>query len=147
MNLYPGILIVGALVVAFTFFGVTMLGWCTGTNDIPSLPTTGISFDDKFSVCRSLESHSITFQYKAEEVAEGTNQTECVICLTAFEEEESVRKLHSCKHIFHTSCIDQWLASHSGCPLCRTQIDKVASPKGTVASEENDQMIRVILIS
>ncbi|KAG4937877.1 hypothetical protein JHK84_044124 [Glycine max] len=96
---------------------------------------TGLSFDDKFSPCRSLESHSITFHYKA---AEGTNQTECVICLTSFEEEDSVWKLHTCRHIFHTSCIYKWLASHFGCPLCRTQIDKVNSPNSRVALESND---------
>ncbi|KAL5160615.1 RING-H2 finger protein ATL52 [Glycine soja] len=79
--------------------------------------------------------------------AEGTNQTECVICLTSFEEEESVRKLHTCRHIFHTSCIDKWLGSHSGCPLCRTQIDKVNSPNSRVALEENDRMIMVIVNS
>ncbi|ESW07465.1 hypothetical protein PHAVU_010G132300 [Phaseolus vulgaris] len=89
-------------------------------------------------------SHSITFHYKA---AEGTNQTECVICLTSFEEEESVRKLHTCKHIFHTLCIDKWLGSHSGCPLCRTQIDKVNSQNSRVALEENDHMIMVIVNS
>ncbi|XP_061363990.1 RING-H2 finger protein ATL52-like [Gastrolobium bilobum] len=126
MYLFPGIMITGAVVIAFTFFSLTMLGWCTYTHHIPSLPTTVVSFDDRLSPCMNLESHSITFQYKA---AEGTvSQTECVICLTGFEEKESVRKLHKCTHIFHTSCIDKWLGSHSGCPLCRTQVDKVASP-------------------
>ncbi|XP_020219623.1 E3 ubiquitin-protein ligase RING1-like [Cajanus cajan] len=147
MSLYPGILIIGALVISFTFFTLTMLGWCTRTSHMPSLPTTGTSFDDKFSPCMSLESHSITFQYKA---AEGNiNQNECVICLTPFEEEDSVRKLHTCKHIFHTSCIDKWLGSHSGCPLCRTQIDKVTSPDNRVSLEGNDQdqMIMIIVNS
>ncbi|KAH1204414.1 hypothetical protein AAZX31_16G005200 [Glycine max] len=110
MELYPGLLIAGTLVISFTFFTLTKLGW-------------------------SLESHSITFHYKA---AEGTNQTECVICLTSFEEEDSVWKLHTCRHIFHTSCIYKWLASHFGCPLCRTQIDKVNSPNSRVALESND---------
>ncbi|KAK7255686.1 hypothetical protein RIF29_29103 [Crotalaria pallida] len=150
MSYYPAILIVGALVISFTFFSFTMFGWCTRSNDTSFLPTTGLNFDDKFSVCTTLESHSITYHYKAaEEAAKATNMSECVICLTAFEEEESVRKLHNCKHVFHTSCIDQWLSSHSGCPLCRTQIDKVNSTKNgiLVASEENDHMIMVIVNS
>lgn len=146
MYLLPGILIIGALVIAITFFSLTMLGWCKLTNHMPPLPTTtgSMSFDDKLSACMSLESHSITFMYKEAEAAQGINQTECVICLTAFQEEESVRKLHTCRHVFHTSCIDKWLGSHSGCPLCRSQIDQVTSPNGTV---ENDQMILDIVNS
>ncbi|KAK7349286.1 hypothetical protein VNO77_06536 [Canavalia gladiata] len=145
MELYPGLMIIGALIISFTFFTLTMLGWCTHTNHIPPIPATDVSSYDKFSPCLSLESRSITFQYKEAEAAEGTNQTECVICLTTFEEGESVRKLHTCKHMFHTSCIDKWLGSHSGCPLCRTQIDGVASPNCRVALGENDQMIMVII--
>ncbi|XP_047155416.1 RING-H2 finger protein ATL54-like [Vigna umbellata] len=144
MDLFPWCLIIGTLAISFTFFTLVMLGWCLDINHILSLPTTGLSFDDKFSPCMSLESHSITFNYQA---AEGTHQTECVICLTSFEEEESVRKLHSCKHIFHTLCIDKWLGSHSGCPLCRTQIDKVSSQNSRVSLEENDHMIMVIVNS
>ncbi|KAK7389656.1 hypothetical protein VNO78_24880 [Psophocarpus tetragonolobus] len=130
MELYSWILIFGSLLISFTFFTVTMLGWCINTNDIPSsFPTTAL----KFSPCLSLESQSITFHYKT---AEATNQTECVICLASFEEEESVRKLHTCNHIFHTSCIDQWLASHSGCPLCRTQVDNVNSPNNSLPLQQ-----------
>ncbi|XP_015939165.1 RING-H2 finger protein ATL34-like [Arachis duranensis] len=138
MNIVFGILIVGALIIAFTFFSFTMLGWCSHTSDMPAPP--GIYLDNKFSGCggASLESHSITFQYKVGGSVDGRNQTECVICLAQFEEEESVRKLHSCKHVFHTCCIDRWLGSHTGCPLCRSQIDQAAaSPNG------NNHMILV----
>ncbi|XP_057452994.1 RING-H2 finger protein ATL39-like [Lotus japonicus] len=140
---FPAILILGAFLIALTFFTLTMLGWCCNTNPFSPPPP---SFADKISGFMSLESHSITFMYKEAEAAttEGTNQTECVICLTAFQEDESVRKLHSCKHIFHTCCIDKWLGSQTGCPLCRTQIDKVASPKGTGT---NNEMITVIVNS
>lgn len=141
MYLIPGILIIGALVIAFTFFSLTMLGFCKLTNNTTFLPTTDVSFDDnKLSPCMSLDSHSVTFLYNDDAAAaEGTNQTECVICLTAFQGDESVRKLHTCKHMFHTSCIDKWLGSHSGCPLCRSQIDQVTSP--------NDHMVVEILNS
>ena len=127
MELYPWLLIARTLVISFTFFTLTMLGWCINTNHTRSLPPAGLSFDNKFSPCMSSESHSITFHYKA---AEGTNQTECVICLTSFEEEESVRKPHTCRHIFHTSCIEQ-----------------VNSPNSRVALDENDRIIKVIVNS
>ncbi|CAI8607928.1 unnamed protein product [Vicia faba] len=136
MYLPIGILIIGVPVIAFIFFSLTMLGWCKITNHESTLPTTGITFDEKLSACMSLESHSITFMYKEGEDAKGINQTECVICLTVFREDESVRKLHTCKHMFHTSCIDKWLCSRSGCPLCRMQIDQITLPNYSVANEQ-----------
>jgi hypothetical protein len=139
MYVLPGIIIIGSIVIAFIFFRLTMQGWCNLINHEPTLPTTVISYDAKFSACKSLESHSITFMYKEGDAAQqGINQTECVICLTVFQEDESVRKLHSCKHVFHTSCIDKWLGSHLGCPLCRSKIDQVTSTNGSFA---NDRMI------
>ncbi|KAI4355498.1 hypothetical protein L6164_004264 [Bauhinia variegata] len=141
-----GILIVGALVIALIFFGLTMLGCCTCIRT-SSLPTAQV--DDKISGCKSyLESHSLTFLYKkaAGGSVEGTDQTECSICLTAFEEDDCVRQLSSCKHMFHKVCIDQWLSFHSGCPICRTKIDKVdPPPNGTVISEGSGQMTSVIV--
>lgn len=46
---------------------------------------------------------------------------ECAVCLSRFEEEEMVRAIPSCMHIYHEKCIDLWLQSHSTCPICRVQ--------------------------
>lgn len=156
------ILTIASLVIAIIFFSISILGWCTyrSLSVIQTLPrtssTTHIPFDsNKFSPGISLDSHSMTFQYHKsaesssvqQKEANSHHQTECIICLAPFEEEESVRQLHSCKHIFHTPCIDVWLGSHSGCPLCRTQIDQMpSSPSGIniVASGEQGQMTMVI---
>ncbi|WOL14541.1 hypothetical protein Cni_G23321 [Canna indica] len=54
---------------------------------------------------------------------EGGGSAECAICLSAVEEEELVRVLPSCKHIFHVDCIDMWLGSHSTCPVCRAAVE------------------------
>ncbi|XP_059624792.1 RING-H2 finger protein ATL78-like [Cornus florida] len=45
--------------------------------------------------------------------------TECVICLSEFKEGECLRVLPKCNHGFHVCCIDEWLSSHSSCPICR----------------------------
>lgn len=42
----------------------------------------------------------------------------CVICIVDFEKDEVLRML-PCKHMFHTECIDRWLAISSKCPVCR----------------------------
>nr|XP_043610559.1 E3 ubiquitin-protein ligase ATL42-like [Erigeron canadensis] len=44
---------------------------------------------------------------------------ECVVCLSSFEDSEVLRLLPKCRHAFHMKCIDEWLESHSTCPLCR----------------------------
>ncbi|XP_027912002.1 RING-H2 finger protein ATL52-like [Vigna unguiculata] len=48
--------------------------------------------------------------------------TDCSVCLSEFEDNESVRLLPKCSHAFHLPCIDTWLKSHSTCPLCRASI-------------------------
>ncbi|KAI4314488.1 hypothetical protein L6164_027391 [Bauhinia variegata] len=47
---------------------------------------------------------------------------DCSVCLSEFQEGESVRLLPKCSHAFHLPCIDTWLKSHSNCPLCRASI-------------------------
>ncbi|XP_019423194.1 PREDICTED: RING-H2 finger protein ATL52-like isoform X2 [Lupinus angustifolius] len=47
---------------------------------------------------------------------------DCSVCLSEFEDDESVRVLPKCDHVFHIPCIDAWLKSHSTCPLCRANI-------------------------
>ncbi|KAK4356287.1 hypothetical protein RND71_025258 [Anisodus tanguticus] len=60
------------------------------------------------------------FKYKKDEtLIEGTD---CSVCLTEFEEDESLRLLPKCSHAFHIPCIDTWLRSHKNCPLCRAPI-------------------------
>lgn len=44
---------------------------------------------------------------------------ECAVCISKFEETETLRMLPRCGHAFHMACIDKWLESHSSCPLCR----------------------------
>lgn len=46
---------------------------------------------------------------------------ECCVCLCGFKEQEDVSELVSCKHFFHTACLDKWFGNnHTTCPLCRS---------------------------
>ncbi|KAF8027199.1 hypothetical protein BT93_E0189 [Corymbia citriodora subsp. variegata] len=68
---------------------------------------------------------SITVRrYKKDDggLIEGT----CSVCLSEFQEDESIRLLPKCTHVFHVPCIDTWLKSHSNCPLCRSDVISVA---------------------
>ncbi|KAL1535857.1 RING-H2 finger protein atl51 [Salvia divinorum] len=48
--------------------------------------------------------------------------TDCAVCLSEFEDDESLRLLPKCSHAFHLPCIDTWLKSQSNCPLCRASV-------------------------
>ncbi|KAI3952431.1 hypothetical protein MKX01_005298 [Papaver californicum] len=56
---------------------------------------------------------------KGEGLVEGTD---CSVCLSEFDEGETLRLLPKCNHAFHLPCIDTWLRNHKNCPLCRAPI-------------------------
>ena len=49
---------------------------------------------------------------------------ECCICLDAYVTGETIcaPANKSCNHVFHESCIKQWLKKNDHCPLCRTRL-------------------------
>lgn len=57
---------------------------------------------------------------------------ECAVCLNEFEDDETLRLIPVCSHVFHRECIDAWLLHHSTCPVCRA--DLVPDPKDELAS-------------
>lgn len=40
--------------------------------------------------------------------------------MNEIEEEEYVREISSCGHLYHHTCLEQWLAVKELCPLCKT---------------------------
>lgn len=47
---------------------------------------------------------------------------DCAVCLLDFEDDDTLRTLPICSHVFHMDCIDVWLRSHANCPLCRSLV-------------------------
>ncbi|KAK4758344.1 hypothetical protein SAY87_019645 [Trapa incisa] len=47
---------------------------------------------------------------------------ECAVCLNEFEDDDVLRLLPRCNHVFHPDCIDAWLSSHVTCPVCRANL-------------------------
>lgn len=60
--------------------------------------------------------------------------TDCSVCLSEFQENESLRLLPNCNHAFHIPCIDTWLSAHTNCPMCRARIVSNPAP---ISSSEN----------
>lgn len=45
----------------------------------------------------------------------------CAVCLYEFENQDDIRRLTNCRHIFHRCCLDRWMGyDQQTCPLCRT---------------------------
>ncbi|CAN1161368.1 E3 ubiquitin-protein ligase ATL6 [Linum perenne] len=52
----------------------------------------------------------------------GKDDLECAVCLNEFEDDETLRLIPKCDHVFHPECIDAWLESHTTCPVCRANL-------------------------
>ncbi|XP_027337571.1 RING-H2 finger protein ATL54-like [Abrus precatorius] len=82
-----------------------------------------------------IDSITVCKYRKDEGLIEGT---ECLVCLSEFQQEESLKLLPKCSHAFHVPCIDTWLRSHKNCPLCRAPIVHEASGIELVRTIEPD---------
>lgn len=64
---------------------------------------------------------------------------ECAVCLNEFQEEEKLRIIPDCSHVFHIDCIDIWLQNNANCPLCRTSVS--ARPTAASAFDLEAQIV------
>ena len=46
----------------------------------------------------------------------------CSICLENIEDNQIIREITKCKHIFHVECADKWFENNIKCPNCRQDI-------------------------
>lgn len=51
------------------------------------------------------------------------DDSECCICLSAYDDGVELREL-PCSHHFHCTCVDKWLHINATCPLCKYNILK-----------------------
>ncbi|CAM6117076.1 unnamed protein product [Calypogeia fissa] len=72
-------------------------------------------------------------------------EVDCTICLSEFTENERLRLLPKCSHVFHLDCIDMWLLSHSSCPICRDGIKADEFALKIMDSESSDSGDMMVL--
>ncbi|CAA2957117.1 RING-H2 finger ATL52-like [Olea europaea subsp. europaea] len=130
------IAIIGILAIAFLLvsYYTIVKRYCRRRND----PNTSIEPEenldgttrDQWAVASTgldealIKTITVCKYKKGDGLIEGT---ECAVCLSEFQENESLRLLPKCIHAFHLPCIDTWLKSHSNCPLCRVDVN-ITSP-------------------
>ena len=61
-----------------------------------------------------------TEQYLREVILISDTPT-CSICLNECLNTENLRCMQRCQHVFHERCIETWLRSGNGCPMCRRE--------------------------
>lgn len=52
----------------------------------------------------------------------GKSTLACAVCLNEFQDDETLRLIPKCSHVYHHTCIDIWLVSHNTCPVCRANL-------------------------
>lgn len=55
--------------------------------------------------------------------AQASTQSTCMICLGEFTACDACRRL-PCRHIFHASCVEEWLRRCTDCPICKDNVDR-----------------------
>nr|KJB26462.1 hypothetical protein B456_004G242900 [Gossypium raimondii] len=125
-------MIIAGLVVALFFMGFfsIYLRNCSrsGGNGSSVRPVNVGAWRGRRDEMRGLEASVIetfpTMVYSEVKVHKiGKGALECAVCLNEFEDDETLRLIPKCNHVFHAECIDPWLASHVTCPVCRANLD------------------------
>ncbi|KAJ0256366.1 RING-H2 finger protein ATL11 [Hirschfeldia incana] len=115
---------------ALGFFSIYIrrfLERCMGSNNQHPLDVGGNWLSISRPQARGLDASVVdtfpTFRYSTVKTLKiGKEALECPVCLNEFEDDETLRLLPKCCHVFHPGCVDAWLRSHATCPLCRANL-------------------------
>lgn len=141
-------IIIAVLVTALFFMGFfsIYLRRCADTTTGGSIRPT-LSLRRRAAASRGLSEEVITtfptMAYsEVKDLKIGKGALECAVCLNEFEDDETLRLLPKCDHVFHPECIDLWLASHVTCPVCRADlVPKPVDSDEVLAQSETENMV------
>ncbi|PSS24914.1 E3 ubiquitin-protein like [Actinidia chinensis var. chinensis] len=150
-NFSPSMAIIIVILIAalflMGFFSIYIRRCSDSTPGAASVRALGASIRRRGAASRGLDAAVIetfpTFNYSAVKGLKiGKGALECAVCLNEFEDDETLRLIPKCDHVFHPECIDAWLESHVTCPVCRANL--VPQPGETLQipdldPETNDQ--------
>ena len=66
----------------------------------------------------------------------------CPICLIEFEQDDAIRAL-KCQHLYHQSCVDQWLEQKASCPMCIRNIELSLTRKERRQQRQSGEVVPV----
>lgn len=117
-------IVVMVLVCAFFFIGFLFIyiRRCKELNDISTEVSTAERYQPEGLDQSVIESFPVFIYSCVKDPKIGKGALECAVCLSEFEDDEQLRFLPKCSHVFHPQCIDAWLAYHVTCPVCRAKL-------------------------
>eukprot|EP00397_Hematodinium_sp_SG-2012_P026003 GEMP01027207.1.p1 GENE.GEMP01027207.1~~GEMP01027207.1.p1 ORF type:complete len:330 (+),score=60.97 GEMP01027207.1:148-1137(+) len=71
-----------------------------------------------------------TMHYEAADLWDGEDgrpSRECCICMENYGEHHEIKRT-ACNHVFHATCLRNWLKSQRSCPLCRIDLEQSVVP-------------------
>lgn len=120
-------IIIVVLVLAFFFMGLlsVYIRQCTEsriTGSVRPAAARNIRNRRHGLDVASIQAFPVFLYSSVKDLKIGKGTLECAVCLNEFEDEEKLRLLPKCNHVFHPDCIDSWLSLHTTCPVCRADV-------------------------
>ncbi|KAE8677719.1 putative excision repair cross-complementing 1 ercc1 [Hibiscus syriacus] len=138
-------IIIVVLVAAFFFVGLFVIyirncseagGSRRGVHPVNGGP--GHSMRGRGLEASVIETFPIMVYSEVKDHKIGKGALECAVCLNEFEDDETLRLIPKCDHVFHPECIDSWLASHTTCPVCRANlVPQPGDPVSQITAQSN----------
>ncbi|MCD7450278.1 hypothetical protein HAX54_004999 [Datura stramonium] len=130
-RLSPPLAIIIIVLIAALFFMAAFsiyIRHCTQSSAVSGSVRRALSMRRRAAAARGLDASVIetfpTFTYaEVKDHQIGKGALECAVCLNEFEDNETLRLIPKCDHVFHPECIDAWLQSHDTCPVCRANLN------------------------
>jgi len=88
----------------------------------------GMLHTSKAAPAGALEKNTVTItEADFRQMSSADEPLQCSICIDDFDfsAEEVVVKTRACDHLFHKSCLQNWLNVDRSCPLCREDLAKI----------------------
>ncbi|ESQ38664.1 hypothetical protein EUTSA_v10029483mg [Eutrema salsugineum] len=71
---------------------------------------------------KAIESFPSFIYAEANGIEPGQGELVCAVCLNEYKNDETLRLVSPCGHVFHADCVDIWLSYRSTCPICRADV-------------------------
>ncbi|MBA0860787.1 hypothetical protein Goshw_021267 [Gossypium schwendimanii] len=125
------VIVIMILVCVFFFIGFLSIyiRQCKELNDISTDVSTVERYQPEGLDQSVIESFPVFIYSCVKDLNIGKGALECAVCLSEFEDDEKLRFLPKCSHVFHLQCIDAWLAYHVTCPVCRAKLTSDSDTK------------------
>ncbi|KAK2656980.1 hypothetical protein Ddye_010032 [Dipteronia dyeriana] len=87
-----------------------------------------------------IESFPLFIYSAVKDLKMGREAHECAVCLSEFGDDDSLRLLPKCDHVFPRDCIGAWLDFHDTCPVCRANLTPEESNETDQSTESNIEL-------